>query len=963
MAFDEATKLALQMGSATADAISFMADLSEELPVISPVLKTLAAAREMVKTINSNRGALEELNERCTYLTACVIHRCRQNPASGMDVSPLADCVDEFGRFVQRCNRRGRVSRVLKASRDREEIARLNGRVDELSRDLILAGVASVAMHLATRQEQLLESRPAQPKLAKIPKGTPAQKSWHVHRRQVDEVVFEALTGDGAPRLVGLVGDSGAGKTTAASALVRSTRLREAFFDGVLWLSVNAGAKERLPSLMLQLARMEYELVEGSVGQPPRASDDVAAYIRYRMEGAHGGRARKCLVVADNVWEKEVVSKLVETGMWVLLSTRDETLVTTTPGGRVVGVDELSKAEAESVLRGAAELSPEVRLPNEAVDLIDLCDRVAMDLAFVGRWSSVRNRQDRVAWSDATAKVRKEMKKLDDAGKAAPGGTSSRRRKAILRAGFEDLAIGSDDERVPRLYLSLTVMPDGHAFTVRDAAIMLYDRAPSAEDEASVAIVIETLERWTVVHSTEGAYRMHDAHASFGRESLMDHGKIRRSALERWVGAISSLEAVRSTDPFLLKGRWHAVETVGGDDWRKIRPYAAALAEMGDRDPHLRETIKAVARFQAAQEDWQAAHSSWRRLLEVEEKELGAAHPCVLNTLRSLADCAGRLGNTSEAAEWYARERDALPSALAEIQSHCGDDHRGRDFEREGSDEAGSLASVASSMLAWAPDKQAQAEELLRRSLEIQETRMGGDGLEVAHTLQKLSACVRQAGRHGEAEELLRRCLEIREAKLGQEDVGVAYTLYDLGTAAREAGRLHEAEQLLRRCLRIREMKLGRGDMHVGPTCYNLGECLLQAGRPEEAEGMFRRCLEIQETCLGGEHEQVAGTLHKLAACAQEAGRPDEAQLLFGRCLAIMGVKQNGGDLPSDLRGDKVYLQQAASNTAPVGPLWWNREPRTECVVQKRQTPTDRKGEESQRDGMGSNSRTRREDK
>lgn len=81
----EAAKLALQIGSATADAISFAADLGEELPVISPVLK-----------------------------------------------------------FVDRCSRRGRVSRVLKASSDREEIARLSARVDQLSGDSSLAGVASV---------------------------------------------------------------------------------------------------------------------------------------------------------------------------------------------------------------------------------------------------------------------------------------------------------------------------------------------------------------------------------------------------------------------------------------------------------------------------------------------------------------------------------------------------------------------------------------------------------------------------------------------------------------------------------------------------------------------------------------------------------------------------------------------------------------------------------------------------
>lgn len=795
---------------------------------------------------------------------------------------------------------------------------------------------------LVTRQEQLLEIQECRPERgavkpkAKIPKGTPAQKSWHVDREQVVAAVFEALTREEEePSLVGLVGDSGAGKTTAASAVVRSAEVREAFSDGVLWLSVNTGAKDRLPSLMLQLAGMVHESIGGRVGRPPAPPEDGAAYIKRRMEGdnkkgkeaPHGERRKrglKCLVVADNVWEEEVVSKLAETGMWVLLSTRDEALVTgaaAPPHGRVaVGVDELSEPDAEAVLRRAAELPPDARLPDEAVGLIELCGRVAMDLAFVGRWSSVRGRQDRAAWSDAAAKVRLETEKLDAGGGLNAGGDGDgaagtrrarrrRRRKAILRAGFEDLAAGSDDGRVPRLYLSLTVMPDGHAFSVADAATMLYDRAPSAEDEASVAAVLETLERWTVVRSAEGGayYRMHDAHASFGRESLMDDGGVRRPALRRWVRAISSLDTVRSTDPFLLKGRWLAVERVGGGDgWGETRPYAAALAEMGDSDPSLRKSIEAVARFQAAREDWEAASASWRRLLEVEERVLGADHhhhPCVLNTFRSLADCAARLGNVDEAAEWYARERDALPLALAKIRLHeDDDDDDDRGCEEGGSDEAGRLGYVASTLLTWGPaDKQADAEELLRRSLEIQEARGGGDDLEVAHTLQRLAESVRRSGGYGEADALLRRCLEIREARLGRDDVGVAYTLYDLGAAAREAGRLGEAEGLLRRCLRIREAKLGREDLHVAYTLYNLGECLLRAGRPEQAEPLLRRCLDIQEARLGQDRRRrgwLACTLHDLGLSLRETGRLGESEEVLRRCLELQQADLGRRDDP-----------------------------------------------------------------
>lgn len=750
----------------------------------------------------------------------------------------------------------------------------------------------------AASQEQMLANqdiligrlpKPAA-KLAKIPKGTPTRKSWHVERHQVMESVLEALTDKGGLRLVGVVGASGAGKTTIASEIVRSTRAREFFSGGILWLSVNTGSKERLPSLMLQLACLVHQEIEGSGGRPPAASDDSVTFIRQRVEKARERKGLKCLVVADNVRDSEAISKLLETGMWVLISTRDEQLVQNAHGEAVV-VDELSEADAEMVLKRAAELPPSFRLPDEAVDLIELCGRVAMDLAFVGRWSTVRGRQDRTAWSDAAGKVRAEMKNVQiDSNAENVVENLSKRRKAVLQAGFEDLATGSEDGRVPRLYLSLTVMPDGHVFTVSDAAVLLYDRTPSAEDEASVATVVDTLERWTVVHSIEGAYRMHDAHSSFARENLMSEGNVRRSALKRWVGTISSLDALRSTDPFHLKGRWQAVEAVGGDSCDTTRPYLAALAMMDDSDPLLRKSIEAMARFQGAQDDWKGASTSWRRLLEVEKRELGADHPRVLNTLRSLGDCAARLGDVKQAEEWHEKERQALPLVLTkmELQGDGGGD--------EEVDDADGLAYLALTMLTRAPEKQPEAEELLRRSLEIQEAKLGREDLGVAHTLHKLAECVGNAGKYDEAESLLKRCLGIREAKLGREDLGVAYTLYVLGVGARRAGRLDEAEELWRRCLQIRETKLGREDLQVSYTLYNLGECLLREGRLEEAEESLRRCLGTQEASLGPTHEQVATTLDTLGACVREAGRFEEAEVLSRRSLAIVRMAQVGMD-------------------------------------------------------------------
>eukprot|EP00903_Cladosiphon_okamuranus_P018858 g17346.t1 len=944
----QAANLALGMGSNAADAISLAAELGEELPFISPVLKTLTAIREKVETVKSNREELKALEVRCTYITACVIVKFKENPRTEIDLTPLEGCVKTVGEVVKRCGGRGRMSRVLKASSDKDEIAGLNALVDRAAGDLRLAGIAVIeektddmkAMleRLSESQERMSKSQnvivdhlqrsPAQ--LASVPKGTPTQKSWHVERRHVMESVFEALADGTTPRLVGLVGDSGAGKTTAASEIIRSTEMREAFSDGVVWLTVNDGAKSRLPVLMMQLARMVYEDIGRSVGSAPSESGDSVDYIKQHMEMGHGGKGLRCLVVADNVWEKEVVSKLRQTGMWVLISTRDGALVTASKG-TAVGVDELSKADAKSVLRKAAELSPEVELPNDAVDLIELCGRVAMDLAFVGRWSTVRGRQDRTAWSDAAGKVRAEMAKIEgDSTKDIAENGRTKRRKAILHAGFEDLTIGSDDERVQRLYLSLAVMPDGHPFSVKDAAVLLYDRSPSADDEKSVIGVVEVLERWSVLRSADervgkwrgpigpvlhrGKYFFHDAHSGFARENLMERGHVRRLALARWVKHIASLDTLRSNGGYMVKGLWVAVEQLGADGWAKTRPYAKALADMDESDTLFWPAITAVARFQQLQDDLGGAMVTCRRILEacdakiglgglrtdilcdlgvwlrqagqleqaetllslclaIDEAKLGQEAVQVAYTLQHLGECIRQAGRLEEAVELLRRCLSIREAKL----------------DPDSEQVAYTLQQLGE--CARQTGRLKEAEQLLRRCLSIKQAKLGPDDVQVAYTLQNLGECVREAGRLEEAEELLRRCLSISEAKLGPDDVQVAHTLYWLGQCVRQAGRLEKAEELLRRCLSISEAKLGPEDVQVAYTLQHLGVCLRQAGRLEEAEQLLRRCLSIEEARLGPEDVQVTYTLQHLGVCVHDAGRSEEAEQLLRRCLSIKEAK------------------------------------------------------------------------
>lgn len=687
------------------------------------------------------------------------------------------------------------------------------------------------------------------PKQAQVPKGTPVRQSWYVRRERVQQIVCEELRRGGSPRIVGLVGESGSGKTTAASELVRSSEALEFFSDGILWLVVNNSVKDRLSSLMWQLATMVHDDILGSTGPAPAGSGDGATrYVKKRLDKGNGGMGLRCLVVADDVWDAEVIVALRETGLWVLATTRKEELLEDVDG-ESVGIDKLSKDDALSVLRGASELPTGTPVPDSTWELVELCGHLAMNLAFVGRWSAVRKREDPSAWSRAAASIRTELKALKiDVTTDSPGEVQSKRRMAVLRAGFRYL--GAENDHVQWLYLALAVMPDGHSFSLRDATVLVYGQEYSLEDEQAVEYVLDILERWSIVRAGGGTlaqrkYCMHDAHLNFARESLKDRGDIRRPAVDSWIEQISSLDVLTCMDRYELARLWRIVKVVGGEGCRVSRPYDRALSSMDGYDFELcRKCILKVVGFREANGDWEGAYDVRRRLLEIEQQTLGTEHGHVANTLRLLADLAKRLGHADKAKEWRRRQTEALDAAV------CSQD---------------------------------------RRSL-------GAEDIDVRN-LHSLATTMMESGREDEAERLFRQAVEVCEAKVGPDDETVGYALHSLGVCVRRRGRILQAEELLERSLSIKLATVGPESAAVAYTLHNLGMCIMkQTGRDMEAAKHLTKALQIFEVKLGRDDVKVAGILHQLAMCAKATGRYEQAVELLTRGLRISEAKLEPGD-------------------------------------------------------------------
>lgn len=716
----------------------------------------------------------------------------------------------------------------------------------------------SLPIDANTSQDQCKAGR------VKVPPEAPRLREWYVEREAAVTQVCQWLgvnrssrrISSGGPRVFGLAGPGGAGKSTLAAMVVARVDVRASFRDGVLWLSVGKGAKDRLPALMFDLATSVWKTVLRKTGRRPQRAnvginlEDGAAYIRDVAEENN----RRFLVVADDVWDVEVLRELRRTGAWVLYTTRRATSLPETP---LLWLNEVLQEEAEMVLRRAAELDDDERLPDAALELVERCRCVVLDLALVGRWGEVRGRRDARPWQAI-------LDRIVNVQKGGEGGEPLPWRAAVLRAGLGVLS--TDHPQHKELYLALAVLPMGMAFPSEVAGVLLYGDDYSADDLPSAEKVLGTLERLSIVALEDsGWYHVHEDHVDFVWGFLLANQEARDVAVPRWWRYVSSVRALKIYPAVWLVKIWEVLAKVGEV---VPTPYDAALDELSASSGDLPKALKKAAGFHFCREDWLDAYKKYKRLLEIkEDADVEADHSDILHNLGMCAYNAGR-----------ERETEILLRRALTIQ----EEHRA-----DGLHVARTLHSLG--IFIREAGLTDEAEGLLRRALATRRAKLGDDDLDVARTLHSLGVCTYNAGRAEEAEKLLRGALSTREKMLGDDHPEVAHTLFFVGRCAHNAGRMKEAQRCLRRALGIYDEKLLSHNREVADTLYALGVWGLEDGRVEEAESFFQRALTIREEQLGGRHLEVAYTLHALGACAYSAGRPEDAEEMFRRARTVRG--------------------------------------------------------------------------
>jgi tetratricopeptide (TPR) repeat protein len=163
--------------------------------------------------------------------------------------------------------------------------------------------------------------------------------------------------------------------------------------------------------------------------------------------------------------------------------------------------------------------------------------------------------------------------------------------------------------------------------------------------------------------------------------------------------------------------------------------------------------------------------------------------------------------------------------------------------------------------------------------------------------LNNLASLYENQGRFADAKLLYKRSLEITQSVLGPDHVEIAPVLNNLALLYDREGRYTDADPLYKRLFAILEAVYGPNHPYVGKSVNNAAERLRAQGRYGDAEPLYKRSLAIAEKALGPEHPDVAASLGNLALLYNDQRRYTDAEPLFKRALAIW-EKALGADYP-----------------------------------------------------------------
>jgi hypothetical protein len=346
----------------------------------------------------------------------------------------------------------------------------------------------------------------------------------------------------GQSSAVGVQGMGGIGKTVLAAALARDSEVRQAFSDGIYWLTI--GQKPNLLGLQAQV-------VSQLTGAQPPAFVTVQQGKDALREALVGRRA---LVVLDDVWTIEDADAFwVDAPLGRLLITTRNNEVLVGLGAEKHRVDVLSPNDA---LRMLAEWTGQKRtdtLPPEAAEVARECGCLPLALAMVGAMVCLSP----AGWNDALLRLKRAD--LATIKRAFPGYPYTDLLRAI------EVSVKALEESDQERYLDLAVFPQDQPIP-EGTLNVLWNLDDLGTHDCMTRFVTRSLATWATDKAGELALVLHDLQRDFihkRRENVLPGLHL---------GLVKAWDALaKPLDPYAW--RWvayHLVQAGRQDDLRRL---------------------------------------------------------------------------------------------------------------------------------------------------------------------------------------------------------------------------------------------------------------------------------------------------------------------------------------------------------------------------------------------------------
>jgi eukaryotic-like serine/threonine-protein kinase len=220
--------------------------------------------------------------------------------------------------------------------------------------------------------------------------------------------------------------------------------------------------------------------------------------------------------------------------------------------------------------------------------------------------------------------------------------------------------------------------------------------------------------------------------------------------------------------------------------------------------------------------------------------------------------------------------------------------------------------------------RNAEAERVLRKSLELRRGVLPGAGRDLAQSLNNLAAVLHALNKPQEAETLYREALEICRKSLPPGHLETASTLNNLGVLLKVQNNLGEAESLYRESLEIRRAALPPGHMDISTVLNNLAQLLRAQNKLADAEPLYRESLQIRRDALPPGHPEIAKSLDSLANLLQDRNKLADAEPLYRESLEIRRAALPAGH-PEIAKAvsNLATLLHDQNRLAEAEPLYW----------------------------------------